>query len=405
MNQELQNRFAEVSLHIPEILLPAPELSLAQFAVIACDQHSAEPAYWEETKRIAGDALSALHLMLPEAWLGSREEIEPEIPRTMKKYLEDGSLRSIGCGMVYVRREVGPGLVRHGLVTAIDLEGYDWAPGNHNRIRATEATVAERLPERIKIRNQACLEIPHVMVLLDDEENAMSGLLEARRERLPKLYDFELMQGGGRIEGYFVQEESALAAVAGVMERLLASCEDGFLMAVGDGNHSLAAAKACWEMRKEELAAAGGDMSPEALAAEPLRYALVELVSVYDEGLSFHPIHRLIMHVDPADIPGMVRELGLDEEHLDLQKLQPALDLWMAEYRKTHPEVELEYIHGREECLQLGHTPGCFPIVFDRFERGAFFKTVLANGTFVRKSFSLGEAREKRYYLESRRIR
>ncbi|MBQ4473354.1 MAG: DUF1015 family protein, partial [Lachnospiraceae bacterium] len=264
MNQEIQKRFAEVSLHIPEILLPAPELSLAQFAVIACDQHSAEPAYWEETKRIAGDAPSALHLMLPEAWLGSREEIEPEIPRTMKKYLEDGSLRSIGCGMVYVRREVGPGLVRHGLVTAIDLEGYDWAPGNHNRIRATEATVAERLPERIKIRNQACLEIPHVMVLLDDEENAMSGLLEARRETLPKLYDFELMQGGGRIEGYFVQEESALAAVAEVMEQLLASCEDGFLMAVGDGNHSLAAAKACWEMRKEELAAAGGDMSPEA---------------------------------------------------------------------------------------------------------------------------------------------
>ena len=404
MNQELQKRFAKVSLHIPELLLPAKGVSFEKFAVIACDQHSAEPAYWEETKQIVGDAPSALHLMLPEAWLGDREKIEPEIPRTMQRYLEDGSLADIGCGLVYVRREVGPGLVRHGLVTAIDLEGYDWAPGNHNRIRATEATVAERLPERIKIRGKAPLELPHVMVLLDDEKNVLTEALEGRRNHLQKLYDFELMQGGGRIEGYFVREEEDLCAVAEVMERLLGACEDGFLMAVGDGNHSLAAAKECWEMRKRELASAGL-LTEEAREKDPLRYALVELVSVYDEGLSFHPIHRLIMHVEPEDMPGMVRELGLDQEPLDLQKLQPALDAWMSEYKKEHPQVELEYIHGRQECLQLGEAADCYPVVFDKFERGAFFKTVLKNGTFVRKSFSLGEAREKRYYLECRKIR
>ena len=404
MNEDLKKRFAALSLRAPEILLPAEGVSYEKFAVIACDQHSAEPAYWEETSVIAGEAPSALRLMLPEAWLSRREEIEPEITRTMHRYLKEGVLAPAGEGFVYVRRETEPGVIRRGMIAAIDLEGYDYAPGNHNRIRATEATVKERLPERIKIRREAPIELPHVMVLLDDEENRLSKLLEERTAGAPKLYDFDLMQGGGHIDGTLIQDEALLSETAEVLEALDAKCEDGFLMAVGDGNHSLAAAKECWEMRKRELADAGL-LTADALENDPLRYALVELVSVYDEGLTFHPIHRLIMHVAPEDQPAMAETLGLAQGNPDLQKLQPELDKWMDEYRKTHPDVELEYIHGREECLKLGERADCYPVVFDRFERGAFFQTVLENGTFVRKSFSLGEAREKRYYLESRKIR
>ena len=388
---------SRLGLAVPEVLLPAPGIDPAKFAVIACDQHSAEPEYWEETKKIVGDAPSSLRLMLPEAWLSEKEEREPGIQAAMEQYLSDGTLQSVGEGFVYVRRQVGDQpdgtpLYRHGLVAAIDLEKYDYAPGNHNLIRATEATVKERLPERIKIREKASLEMPHVLVMLDDEKNALTALLEkmAGAGELKPLYSFELMQDGGHIEGYFVDKTEQIGKIIEVLSSLYAACDDGFLMAVGDGNHSLAAAKETWKAHPENPA---------------LRYALVELISVYDEGLSFHPIHRLLMGLDPADIPAIRKELRLDDPALDLQDLQPRIDAWLGEYRKAHPAAELEYIHGKEECLALGEKPGCLPIVFDRFERGSFFRTVLENGTFVRKSFSLGEAREKRYYLECRKLK
>ena len=389
-------RLQRFGISVPEILLPREDIPLEKFAVIACDQHSAEPEYWEETEQIVGDTPSSLRLMLPEAWLSRKEELEPKINQTMDSYLQEGILQPAGCGLVYVRRQVGEKadgtpLIRHGLVAAIDLTCYDYVPGNHNRIRATEATVKERLPERIHIREKASLEMPHVLVMLDDEENRLTQLLESRKDQLRRLYDFDLMQDGGHIEGYFIDSEEDLQRVADVMEILDQKCEDGFLMAVGDGNHSLAAAK-------------------ETFLAHPenplLRYALVELISVYDEGLSFHPIHRLLMNLDPADIPEIKKTLGLDQDQApDLQKLQPAMDEWLESYRKDHPKAELEYIHGEKECRTLGEKPGNLAIVFDSFERGSFFKTVLENGNFVRKSFSLGEAREKRYYLESRKIK
>ncbi len=389
-------RLQRFGISVPEILLPREDIPLEKFAVIACDQHSAEPEYWEETEKIVGNTPSSLRLMLPEAWLSRKEELEPKINQTMDSYLQEGILQPAGCGLVYVRRQVGEKadgtpLIRHGLVAAIDLTCYDYVPGNHNRIRATEATVKERLPERIHIREKASLEMPHVLVMLDDEENRLTQLLESRKDQLRRLYDFDLMQDGGHIEGYFIDSEEDLQRVADVMKILDQKCEDGFLMAVGDGNHSLAAAK-------------------ETFLAHPenplLRYALVELISVYDEGLSFHPIHRLLMNLDPADIPEIKKTLGLDQDQApDLQKLQPAMDEWLESYRKDHPKAELEYIHGEKECRTLGEKPGNLAIVFDSFERGSFFKTVLENGNFVRKSFSLGEAREKRYYLESRKIK
>lgn len=380
--------FAPLGLRLPEILLPARDFD--KFAVIACDQHSAESEYWDETERIVGDCPSALRLMLPEAWLG-RKNAGVEVPENMRRYLADGSLKSIGEGFVYVRRQTADG-IRHGLLAAIDLEQYDFSPEADTLARATEATVRERLPARVALRREAVLEMPHVLVLTDDRENAVTALLEAALDRLPKLYDFELMQGGGHIEGYHVCDEALCGSLAAALNRLNDNRGSAPLYAVGDGNHSLAAARECWLEQRESIPVSERE-------AHPLRYALVELVSIYDEGLSFHPIHRLLCGVEPEQVQ---RELNFDAANPpSLQELQPRLDEWLSQ----HPEAELEYIHGAEECRRLGTAPDRLSIVFPHFERGDFFATIQRNGIFVRKSFSLGSANEKRYYLECRKIR
>lgn len=380
--------FAPLGLRIPEILLPAHDVD--KFAVIACDQHSAEPEYWAETERIVGSVPSALHLMLPEAWLG-RKNAGADVPENMRRYLADGSLKSIGEGFVYVRRQTADG-IRRGLLAAVDLEQYDFSPDAATLMRATEATVRERLPARIALRREAVLEMPHVLVLTDDRENSVSTLLESSLGSLSKLYDFELMQGGGHIEGYHVCNESICRAIAERLGALNESRGSAPLYAVGDGNHSLAAARECWYEQRASI--------PESQReGHPLRYALVELVSIYDEGLSFHPIHRLLCNVDPDAVQ---RELGFNaDDPPSLQDLQPRLDAWLA----LHPEAELEYIHGADECRRLGARPDRLSIVFPGFDRGDFFATIQRSGIFVRKSFSLGSANEKRYYLECRRIR
>ena len=388
-NAETMNKlFAPLGLRLPEILLPSHDLE--KFAVIACDQHSAEPEYWEETERIVGNAPSALRLMLPEAWLGLKNA-GADVPENMRRYLADDSLRSIGEGFVYVRRQTADG-IRHGLLDAVDLEQYDFNPGTDALMRATEATVRERLPARIALRRDAVLEMPHILVLTDDRENAVAKLLESSLDKLPKLYDFELMQGGGHIEGYHVCTDELCREIAAALGRLNESRGSAPLYAVGDGNHSLAAARECWLEQRDNIAESERE-------GHPLRYALVELVSIYDEGLSFHPIHRLLCGVDPEQVQ---RELDFDAAApLSLQELQPRLDEWLL----RHPEAELEYIHGAKECLRLGAHPNRLSIVFPSFDRGDFFATIQRDGIFVRKSFSLGSANEKRYYLECRKIR
>ena len=328
--------------------------------------------------------------MLPEAWLG-RENAGADVPANMRRYLADGSLRSIGEGFVYVCRRTSEG-IRHGLLAAVDLEQYDFSPTADTLMRATEATVRERLPARIALRREAVLEMPHVLVLTDDRENSVTALLERELGSLPKLYDFDLMQGGGHIEGYHVRDERVCAAIADALGALNEKRGNAPLYAVGDGNHSLAAARECWYAQRESI--------PETeREGHPLRYALVELVSIYDDGLSFHPIHRLLCNVDPEQVQ---RELDFDAANPPpLQELQPKLDEWLA----RHPEAQLDYIHGAEECRKLGDRPDRLSIVFGSFDRGDFFATIQRDGIFVRKSFSIGSADEKRYYLECRRIR
>lgn len=410
MTQIWQERFGKFGIHIPQIMLPNDDVSLERFAVIACDQHSAEPEYWEETRRLVKDAPSALHLMLPEAWLSEKEKLEPQIIRTMKVYLENGTLESLGEGFIYVRRQVGTKpsgqpLYRHGLMVCLDLDCYDYIPGNHALIRATEQTVRDRLPERIRIRQEAPLELPHILVLLNDPDNQAAALFEdaVRRHALPRLYNFDLMQGGGHLLGYRVSQEEFYAELEKIFRQLLSTAPDGMLMAVGDGNHSLAAAKAVWEQRKEELRQfCGHELSPQETAQEKLRYALVELVSAYDEGLRVYPIHRLLMGLTPEQKASVEQEAGFSAEYPEsLQTLQPKLD----RYLDSHPNVRLEYIHGEETCRRLGQESGNLAVIFDSFPRDRIFSTVIEHGVFVRKSFSLGEPSEKRYYLEARKIR
>ena len=391
MSADARARLAALGLRVPELLLPREGVDLSRYAVIACDQFSAEKEYWERVRTYVGDAPSALNLMLLEAWLRDGEAHRAAIVPTMERYLRDGTLRSPGEGMVFLKRKTASG-VRRGLVTAFDLEQYDYREGAKPLLRPTEATVESRLPARVEIRRDAPLELPHVLVLFNDPTDALMDALEALTQGRSPLYDFELMEGGGHLTGWHVNADADYALLADGLERLLGEAADGMLYAMGDGNHSFAAAKLHWEQIKATL-------PQEQWEGHPARYALCELVNLYDRALPFEPIHRLVMGVDGD---ALCRELGLaPASPPPLQELQPRLDEWL----RKHPEAELEYIHGADKCRELGDRPDALAIVWESFDREGLFPWVAEHGPLCRKSFSLGHAEEKRYYLEARRIR
>lgn len=386
----IQQSLAEVAIQLPHILLPNKEVDYSKFAVIACDQYSANKNYWGKVKSWVGNAPSSLNIILPEAYLGQNDkEAVQHINTTMKSYLENHVFQTISHSLVYVRRHTTTG-IRKGLVVALDLDLYDYTSGSTSMIRATELTIVDRLPMRIAIRENASVEIPHIMVLINDKKDALMSILEKEYKQCDCLYDFELMMNGGHISGYQINQEKILADIAKVLKNLLQE-NKGFLYAIGDGNHSLAAAKAIWEKIKPTLSA-------EQKMTHPARYSLVELVNLYDPALKFEPIHRLVMNVDTQQLE---KDLNLNpNQYADLQVLQPKLDEWL----KHHPQAELEYIHGEEECRELGKKPNHYPIIFGEFEKDSLFEVVETKGAFVRKSFSMGEANDKRFYLEAKRI-
>lgn len=390
MNEQVKAAFKKVGARVPALLLPGAGVDYKIFAVNACDQFSAEPRYWDEVECLVGDKPSAFRMILPEARLPQTRDKVEAIHGTMSRYLKDGVLREMGEGLVFLRRETTGG-IRKGLVIALDLEEYDYTPGSRSLIRATEKTVIDRLPARIEIRRGAELELPHVMVLLDDRKDLLMAALEKMTDHLKKLYDFPLMLEGGQLTGFHVTREEDLLTVAEILAVLKKESDAGFLYAMGDGNHSVAAAKELWEEQKTVL-------TPEERENHPARFVLVELVNLYDEGLAFYPIHRLLMNVRKEEA---LLELELDPAAPPpLQELQPKLDRFLAK----HPGAELEYIHGEEECRMLGEREGNLAIIFERFDRDTLFRDVKEHGILCRKSFSMGEARDKRYYLEARRI-
>ena len=404
-----------------DILLPK-DAQLERWAVIACDQFTSDPAYWQRVRAAAGDGPSTIHLILPEAELGGDNEAETvkSINAAMERYLNENIFTVYPDSYVYVERTLLDGSVRPGLLGAVDLEEYDYHVGSGSAIRATEKTVLERIPPRQRVRKDAPIELPHVLMLCDDDQMRLIEPIRDIRDTLPKLYDFELMEQGGRIQGWLVQGEAAkafddrLAAFAATVHEKYADLGGSLLLAVGDGNHSLATAKSCYEALK--AANPGADLS-----GHPARYSLVELENIHDPSLVFEPIHRIIENVDAqkllADLSAVCAEGGFGVEwvigeksgtiYLDKAKgelavavLQEFLDKWLAE----NPGV-IDYIHGDDEVRQLAQKSNAIGFLLPAMEKHQLFRGVISGGALPRKTFSMGHAREKRYYLEGRKIK
>ncbi len=382
-----------------DILLPKENFE--QWAVVACDQFTSQPEYWQEVEQMVGDAPSTLRITLPEAYLedGDTDARIAKVNENMIAYQNQGVLQTYEDAMILVHRTTESG-TRKGLVGKIKLADYDYRKGSKCLIRATEETVLERIPPRVNIRKDASLELPHVLLLVDDPENT---ILNAAKKG-DVAYDFELMQKGGHITGWFV-EKGAQEKVQQAMADL-ATGENPLLFVVGDGNHSLATAKEC--------AALNGN--------EESGYALVEMVNVHDDSIQFEPIYRVLFGVDEQDLLSKLQEkLGADEGHkytvvtpageqeitltanakLPVATLQPFLD----EYLKENPNVKIDYIHGDDIVRKLCKEQGTLGFIFEGMGKDQLFDAVRQDGSLPRKTFSMGHAHEKRYYVEARKIK
>ena len=428
----------EFGLKLPEILLPK-DRNLGSWSVIACDQYTQDEGYWKRAEVAAGGKPSTLNLILPEVYLSRPDKADriARIKRTMADYLSGGVFDEASAEAVYVERTTAFGRVRHGLVLAVDLEDYEWKPMSRALIRATEATIPARIPPRKEIRSGAALESPHIMLLANDPSHSLvegtGGLVKGGTP----LYDGDLMLASGHITGWAVRDEAALSHLHKALSSLKEAgrADDGstFLFAVGDGNHSLATAKAVWDEYKAK----------SGLTDSPVRYALVEIVNIYDSGLTFEPIHRVVIG-DEVNPDGLIAnmEKSLGGKHRDVttsaeleaavkaskasfgfvcigkdgrqrftlletgitdlavSRLQPALD----SYLDGKDGLELDYIHGSDEVFRLGGEPGAVSIMLPPIAKDSFFATISGRGPLPRKSFSMGEASEKRFYLECRKL-
>ena len=405
-----------------EILLPKVE-DMSKWAVIACDQFSSQPAYWDRVRANAGDAPSTIHLILPEAQLGTEQEpaLTEEINRTMAAYLEQDLFTVYPNSFVYVERTLQSGAIRKGLVGMVDLEAYDYSMGSTSDIRATEKTVVERIPPRMRVRKNAPLEFPHILMLADDHDKVLIEPITAQKEHLKKLYDCMLMEDGGHIAGWLVDGAEAQA----FMDRLTTYTQHvdekytglpgtPMVFAVGDGNHSLATAKACYEELKK--AHPGEDLSQH-----PARYALVELENIHDAAQEFAPIHRVIVKTDAPALLKAVQDnlcaetgfpvewyMGKDHGtiYLDQSKGQLAVGIlqsFLDQYLAQH-DGETDYIHGDADLMELADQDNAIGFLLPVMEKSQLFRGVIADGILPRKTFSMGHAREKRYYLEGRKI-
>lgn len=442
--------FASLGIKLPEILVPAGEVDPSRWAVVACDQYSSEREYWDAVGQIVGDDPSTLRLTFPECYLEDADKKDRivSIQKHMREYLAAGFLKRLPPGFILVERKTpfmdSP---RLGLVMAVDLEMYQYGKDSRSLIRPTEGTIVERLPPRMEIRRGAAMELPHIMLLVDDQHDSMIGAIHAVREGLPLVYDFDLMMGAGHVRGWLVNDEKSLEKIFAALDRLADipafesryGTSDLLLFAVGDGNHSLATAKAIWEETKASL---GPDT--EAIATHPARYALVELVNIYDAGLPFHPIHRVLFNVDRESFLAAAASAGAVISRLPDSRFEDAVasvdasasdpgDHLFAftsaegsgllrfpkataslaagtiqeiidEFRKAHPEAGIDYIHGTESLVSLATRPGNLGLYLPPVDKASFFGTVIRDGVMPRKTFSMGEAPEKRFYVEARLI-
>ena len=399
-----------------DILLPAVE-DMGRWSVIACDQFTSDRGYWDETRRFVGEAPSTLKMILPEVFIGTAEaeNAGEKIAGYMKSCLEGKLFRTLPDSFMFVERSLGNGAVRHGIVAAVDLEAYEYKPEKDAVIKATEHTVEERLHKRIELRGSAPLELPHVIIFYADPDDTLIKKLSAEKAQLHMEYDFELMQGGGSICGWSVSGEKA-AVLELSLNKMAGTCGS---LAVGDGNHSLATAKLCWDRMKQGLIEAERE-------THCARYALAELVNVYDSGIRIEPIHRVISGSEVSGFGafaekrfralekhGAERRLTIGSASgersiavtgLTVAQLIDAADGIIAEYLDEHSGA-VDYVHDDASAVEAGSRPGCAYILLPAVERKDIFEVVRRKELFPKKSFSIGNAREKRYYLECRKIR
>lgn len=417
-----------IPLKKANILLPK-NADMEKWSVIACDQYTSEPEYWKKVEEIVGDAPSTLKITLPEIYLEGQdvEQRIANINTEMDKLKQEGFFKVLENSLIYMERTQSNGKVRKGLIGMVDLEDYSYEKGSQTLIRATEGTVLERIPPRVKVRENATLELPHIMLLIDDEKKEIIEGLTTKVTENDEVYDFNLMQNGGHIKGYKVPDNLVNEIFEGlenlakkeVFEEKYQVKDKGVLLfSVGDGNHSLATAKACYENLKKVL-------PKEEYENHPARYALVEIVNLHSEALEFEPIHRVVFGVNPKH---MIEELGKYyeiSENPEGQKIEyvyngvnkeiyiknpksnlavGSLQMFIDDYIKENGG-KVDYIHGDDVTKELGSKEGNIGFLLPNMKKTDLFKTVILDGALPRKTFSMGHSYDKRYYLEAREIK
>lgn len=422
--RKISMSFERIGIRPAQILLPAPGVRPETWACIACDQYTSEPDYWEKAFAAAGDSPSALKLILPECSLKDSEKLIPGIHRTMAEYLEQGLLLpAVDPGFILCERTIASGS-RLGLVCAVDLEQYSFEKGSLPLVRPTEQTIASRLPPRLVIRRGAPVELTHIMILIDDPDRTVLEPLQAKKATFRKLYDFDLMMNGGHLAGWALDTPEVLEQVDRSLNALMDTRgEHPLLLAVGDGNHSLATAKAYWNEIREGLTA-------EERENHPARFALCEIVNIHDNALLFEPIHRIVTGTGRkalmADWREYAAERGMSlqaageghrftvvaadgEETVVVASPEGAIPCetvqkFLDDFLSRHPEAEIDFIHGEDSLRTLAGKPGTVGLLLPEIDKHSFFADVERLGVLPRKTFSMGEADEKRFYMEAKRI-
>ena len=410
------------------ILLPK-NTDMTKWSVVACDQYTSEPEYWNDVEKIVGDAPSTLKLTLPEIYLEDENVSEriAKINSNMKALLDEDFFNEYKDSMIYLERTQSDGKIREGLIGVVDLEAYSYEKGAETPIRATEKTVIERIPPRVKIRENAPLELPHIMILIDDDKKQIIENLKNKVSEDDIVYDFDLMKNGGHVKGYLLNEETMDEVDKGLKEladkevfakKYDVNNKEVLLFAMGDGNHSLATAKACYEKLKETI-------SEEEYLNNPARYALVELVNLHSPALEFEAINRVIFNTEPEKLLNSLKEYYQINKDGNGQKIEVitndvdekwyienpksniavgSIQIFLDEYLKNN-EGKIDYIHGEETTKNLAKQSGNVGFIFEAMPKNELFKTVILDGSLPRKTFSMGHSYDKRYYLESRKIK
>ena len=433
---DYQQRLAAIGIRLPEIILPAWRVNLSSWPVVACDQFTSEPQYWHDVSDIVGTDPSTFNLIYPECFLTSenRRERIASIQDAMTRYIEDGVFQAYTGGVHVVVRDIPGKPRRTGILLSIDLDLYDYSQDSISPIRPTEGTIVERIPARKEIREAASLELPHVLVLLDDPGRTVVEPVLAAVEGNEALYSIDLMKNGGHLTSYRSDSPDVLENLTDALENLVDPAafnrrfpdKQPFYIAIGDGNHSLAAAKTLWEETKAVL-------RKEDLETHPARYAMVEAVNIYDTGITFEPIHRLLFGVDAeafilfclrdnrigfdrlpqAMEPEGSNRVGCVAENLtgvlrvgdgNASETTALLQGIVDDFLKGHGG-SIDFVHDLDTATELGSKSGNIGLVMPAIQKDEFFPFIIRNGAFPRKSFSMGESREKRYYMEARVIK